>query len=54
MLKLFLTDCQNTRALLFYVRKKKKMSRRDMKKNPLPDRYNVPRPGENRSGNEIS
>jgi hypothetical protein len=35
------------------VKKKRKMSRRDVPKNPVTGRYNVPKPGESRSGNKI-
>ena len=30
------------------------MSRRDVTKNPISSRYNVPRPGENRPGNDFT
>jgi hypothetical protein len=52
VLKLFFTDCQDHTCLCILCEKKKEMSRRDTPKHPGASRYNVPRPGENRSGNK--
>ncbi len=52
MLILFVIDCQNTRVLRILCEKKETMSRRDLPKHPVSNRYNVPRPGEYRPGNE--
>jgi hypothetical protein len=50
----FFIDCHNIHAFFqFDIYIHKVMNRRDLPKNPVGHRYNVPRPGENRPGNKF-